>query len=339
MLGVGLSRQKVKKSAMWAILISVSLSSLIVSSIALLFLVSYLGVVYGYVFQPNTLMNDYQGYFYYGGERAIWQTLDECVEFDKNLLYIPRLGRCEFRNTEFSSELNFDKYGRYRPPQVLQKSNSGVAVVGDSHSMGWGVDDTDTFSYILASTKNIPVYNLAVSSYGTYRELLRLENSGLLNKIDTIVIQYCENDISENVRFIDQKPSFSIEEFDNMLNVRKEGESWKIKEWIGVAFELAMQRIIDGKRQTSELDFRVHFEKFSKLISQFKWIKEKEVVVFFSNGHGQKFANFESFRIQWYPNIKFVEMDLNRGDYYILDDHLNAAGHSKIANKLNIVIN
>ena len=41
--------------------------------------------------------------------------------------------------------------------------------------MGWGVNDNETFSAILEQKINRPVYNLAVSGYGTQRELIRLK--------------------------------------------------------------------------------------------------------------------------------------------------------------------
>ena len=37
--------------------------------------------------------------------------------------------------------------------------------------MGWGVNDDETFSHYLEKKLNKKVYNLAVSSYGTVREL------------------------------------------------------------------------------------------------------------------------------------------------------------------------
>ena len=67
--------------------------------------------------------------------------------------------------------------------------------------MGWGVNDNDTFAALLEKKINRPVYNLAVSGYGTPRELIRLEKSNLIDKIDTIIIQYCYNDYGENKDF------------------------------------------------------------------------------------------------------------------------------------------
>ena len=52
---------------------------------------------------------------------------------------------------------------------------------------------------VLEKKINRRVYNLAVSGYATERELIRLEKSNLLSKIDTIIIQYCNNDYHENL--------------------------------------------------------------------------------------------------------------------------------------------
>ena len=73
--------------------------------------------------------------------------------------------------------------------------------MGDSFAMGWGVNDNETFSYLLEKKINRPVYNLGVSGYGTVRELIRFKEANLLDKIDTIIIQYCYNDYGENVDY------------------------------------------------------------------------------------------------------------------------------------------
>ena len=46
-----------------------------------------------------------------------------------------------------------------------------ILVLGDSIAMGWGVNDYETFSYLLEKNLKMKVYNLGVSSYGTIREI------------------------------------------------------------------------------------------------------------------------------------------------------------------------
>ena len=78
---------------------------------------------------------------------------------------------------------------------------------------GMGVNDNDTFAALLEKI-NKPVYNLAVSGYGTPRELIRLEKSNLIDKVDTIIIQYCYNDYGENKNFRINEEDIAKEKFN-----------------------------------------------------------------------------------------------------------------------------
>ena len=52
------------------------------------------------------LINNYQRNFYlWGGLRDIWQSHKECVEFDQDLIFIPKENTCKFKNFEFDSYL------------------------------------------------------------------------------------------------------------------------------------------------------------------------------------------------------------------------------------------
>ena len=79
-----------------------------------------------------------------------------------------------FNNIEFKTIISFDEFGRTSDHPINNDSN-GIAVLGDSFAMGWGVNDKETFSYLLEKKINRPVYNLGVSGYGTIRELIRLQ--------------------------------------------------------------------------------------------------------------------------------------------------------------------
>lgn len=330
----------IKKTIFWVILLSIISPLLILVSVLALFLTAYFGILYGYAFQPNSLLNEYQKYLYFGGMRAIWQGQVDCIEFDKNLLYVPKQGVCNFKNVEFDTELNFDNNGRRRPPASTNNSNRAVAVVGDSHAMGWGVDDKDTFSYLLEEKKQIPVYNLSVSSYGTYRELLRLEKSGILQKVDVLIIQYCDNDIPENSNFSHKKFHPQEEEFVNMVNSHLKRDPLKrSKDWLGKSLTLAVDKVAKKAHAESEIDFEPHFQALKNIFDQFNWIKQKKVIVIYSNGFGVKFKDFNKYSISTYPNVKFIDMNLSRDNYFKLDDHLNVSGHKAIANRLSDLIN
>ena len=67
--------------------------------------------------------------------------------------------------------------------------------------MGWGVNDENTFSAMLQKLTQRKVYNLGVSSYATEQEIKNLLKHPDIDKINTIVIQYCDNDLSTNLEF------------------------------------------------------------------------------------------------------------------------------------------
>ena len=79
--------------------------------------------------------------------------------------------------------MHFDERGARRTaaPTHLAAHSIGegarVIVLGDSHAMGWGVEDYDTFRQCTGLEFGYETVNLGVSSYGTVRELRRLERA------------------------------------------------------------------------------------------------------------------------------------------------------------------
>ena len=130
--------------------------------------------------------------YYEGGLRNIFQySTSNCVQFDEDLLYVPKEGECEFANPEFNTKLNFDKERRLNLiDDKITKEENVIGVLGDSIAMGWGVENNQTFSYNLEKLQEKKVINYGVSSYGTIREIKRLKASKYYNQIDTIIIQY-----------------------------------------------------------------------------------------------------------------------------------------------------
>ena len=135
-----------------------------------------------------------------GGYRNIWQYQTDCVEVDDKMIYQPKMGVCNFENIEFKTRLTFGSNGR-ETSFGFDSEIPAIAVLGDSHAMGWGVNDDETFSAQLQKLTNRRVLNLAVSSYATERELGRLFMLVKANNIDTVIIQYCDNDLAANLAY------------------------------------------------------------------------------------------------------------------------------------------
>lgn len=263
--------------------------------------------------------------------RNIWQRQPDCVVFDDRLIYKPKEGACQFANAEFSTILNFSADGR---STGKKPSGVGIAVIGDSHAMGWGVQDEESFAALLQQLSQRPVFNLAVSSYGTVRELLRLEESGILDKVDTVILQYCENDLSENRSNQINSPEENRKKFEQITKGSTAGTSSLLRAMIKayrIAFSTPFQAF---KKSARPIDFAPHYDALMHVIASHPALQNKRVLIFYSNDHGRPFSGFPAGQDKQMSNIEFVDLSLLRNDYYRLDDHLTAAGHRNAAERL-----
>ena|SRR5438477_4480522 len=149
--------------------------------------------------------------------RSLIQFDPNCARYDPEVTYTLKPGVCIFENLEFKNEVHVNHLGVRDDEAALDAP--GVIVVGDSHAMGWGVDDDKTFGRVLARMSGLKVLDAAVSSYGTVRERMlldRLDTSGL----KVLVIQYSDNDLVENLAFRrhgGRLPIMSQGEYDNIV--------------------------------------------------------------------------------------------------------------------------
>ena len=277
------------------------------------------------------LIRDYQRNFYqFGGIREIWQSNDNCIEYDKELIYVPKKSSCDFNNIEFKTTLSFDNYGRYSD-HPINYNNNAVVVLGDSHAMGWGVNDQDTFSAILEEKINRPVYNLAVAGYGTPRELIRLEKSNLINEAETIIIQYCYNDYGENKDFVINTDDQAKEKFD-IVGKSKPMSFWKkLRKSFRYSLTIPID-IITNKNQL--IDFDNHLDLFESKLLESNILKDKNIIIFYVNGYDMKFLNFPRGKSKKFNNLNYYDFDIGEKYTFQIDGHLNEKGHNYIAEEL-----
>jgi hypothetical protein len=301
---------------------------------SLIYTLSSFALLKGKVFN-FLIITEYQRNFYHQlGFRKIWQNQRDCIEYDKDLIFKPRHGICKFDNVEFRTQLNFSYKGRLHGTNI--KSNTeeikGIAVIGDSHAMGWGVNDDETFSYILEKKVKKPVYNLAVSGYATNREILALEKSKLVNKIDTVIIQYCNNDYYENMHFSENKSNNNYSKFQEI-----QANNFSIFKRLRKGFRYAVT--IPLKHSEKRLDWRKEENYFLNILNNYDFLKEKKIIVIYSNGHEIYYDNFKLNTDTNIKNINFINIDYKKNDFFLIDGHLNKEGHLKVADKLYDFIN
>jgi len=79
-----------------------------------------------------------------------------------------------------------------------------IVVLGDSYTMGYGVNKEDLYLTILEKKLNdegytAEVINLGVSGFSNAEELITLENEGMRYEPDLVVLAFYQNDLKENV--------------------------------------------------------------------------------------------------------------------------------------------
>jgi lysophospholipase L1-like esterase len=210
--------------------------------------------------------------------------------------------------------------------------------------MGWGVNDDETFAAILEEMIRRPVYNLAVSSYATNRELLRLERSGLVSKIDTVIIQYCGNDLNENAYGVQHAllwrvPASATSTTRSLFELMYTGLplNRRLSVWIMAALKTPLLKAKDilsgesGDRRRVE-DFASHYAALTRILSKFPWLESKRVIIFYADSPDLRYANFV--RSENRSGLTFVDLSVGPKLHYALDLHLNKQGHRRIAEKL-----
>ena len=322
--------------------IGFSIISLIlgVCAISIIYLFSIIALLNGIALNIP-LIYDYQKSYYYQDLQSIWQYDWRCAQADINLIYSPKFGKCSFNNPEFKTTLNFDEQGRFVPARKNSNLNEkGIVLLGDSHTMGWGVNDEETFANILQVNTKKPVFNLGVSSYGTERELKRFALSGLVDKVDTVVIQYSENDHGENLT--DPKDVYAQEKVAGFKEVLETADAQKkaiskkdilkkhIYRALHIPYEL-ITKIINQPSLDALLDFKINNKQIIQVLNRYEDVlKNKQIYIFYVNGHGVKFSNFQSGPSSTGENFIYLDSPLVKNDFYLLDDHLTAGGQKKL---------
>ena len=272
---------------------------------------------------------------YFRGYRNIWQYNNNCTSYDENLLYKPKIGKCEFNNPEFSTHLTFDKISRKNNLKNNYNDDENyILVLGDSIAMGWGVNDDETFSFQIEKSIKKKVYNLGVSSYGTIREIKKMKLSPYYKDSKEIIIQYHPNDLLENMN-LDYNKKYSKDEYDNIYeNTDFQLNSIKfILKNFKTSIRLFFSDIIDllfREANLEKINFNEHKQYLEKIIKERIDVKNKEVIVFMVIAPYQKVNNFPESNNE----IKYLLIELDDTDYFIVDEHPNKKGHLKIAKRL-----
>lgn len=270
---------------------------------------------------------------YRNGHVAVsnWLGIAGCIKPDPDLIYVPAIGTCAFDDIEFKTTLTFTAEGRATGPKP---AGTGIAVIGDSHAMGWGANDEETFAAQLQALSGRPVYNLGVASYGTARELIRLQNSGALDKVDTVILQYCNNDMNENQQFDSaSRQELHDKVFGPPQTPVQPNRLAQLADGYGYALAAPFRSLSESLRRKN---FEPHYVALMPVLAKHReLLAGKRVIVFYANPYGQRYRNFPSGPDATMPNVEFVDLGLTPADHRKLDNHMTPAGHRKAAERLH----
>jgi lysophospholipase L1-like esterase len=254
----------------------------------------------------------------------------------------------DFETNEFKTSVSANSKGLRDDESSLQRP--AIICLGDSYTMGWGVEHAESYAQRLERLSGQKVLNAGIASYGTARQMI------LLRELDTsalthLVIQYCSNDYHENNQYIRNNNRLVITSraaYDTMVNRRKQATWYFPGKFFLVttkAFFKLQMLALAGSNTLKKQDEKEHARVFMKLLSESPINFSKVKVMICSVGDHREFG--PGFLQQadslakaqpgiFHGNLSVINAlsRLEEKDWYKLDWHLKPTGHQKLGDML-----
>ncbi|GGM94451.1 hypothetical protein GCM10010967_29630 [Dyadobacter beijingensis] len=310
------------------------------------------------------------------GVLSKWVNYRDVIQFNRHFSsYSPDLG---YRlrpgaddvhsSLEYSNAFKINSFGVRDDEASLE--NPKLVFVGDSFTMGWGVDQDQTYADQTGRKLGVKTLNAGISSYGTYREML------LFSKIKRdscrlLVLQYCDNDLEENQARnepANQGQLLTPATFDNTAVFNRINETYYpmrftyffVREkdllkriWtspLQVFGEIggALSAWVKGEQhavvtppdiKTPE-ETRLHTGYFYKSLAKIRRYYQGNIIVLHLDGRYTRPEMIRAFEAEGRQpgdaHLYFLHTDelLSAHDYYPVDGHIKASGHAKISDAL-----
>ena len=305
---------------------------------------------------PKPLVWSYTYYYDYFDSRLLQYEKSHTV-YDKGLFYrLNPNSNSVFANREFSNQISINSVGLRDDEESLEKPS--VICLGDSYTMGWGVENNESYPQQLESISGLRVLNAGIPSYGTAREL------ELLKQLDTsaakyIIIQYCSNDDGENEASKENQYQLRISSqntFDSLLSGYNWGRTYfpgknflsigplfvkhelnRIRPLFKLPFEREMPLGDTEKRAITFLDVLsnsgVNFGNAKIIVTVLdSYDRSKNDIL----TKLKELSNQEPYKSRFADRLQIVQLNnvLERTDFFEVDVHIRPSGYKKIAGKL-----
>ena len=280
-----------------------------------------------------------------------------CAEFDSELLYRLRKGVCEFENVEFRNEYRINRLGTRDDESSLDSPR--VVALGDSYTLGWGVDGEESFVSLIEEELGFEVLNAGVSSYGTARELAlmrRIDRS----RLETVILQYCGNDQEENQAYLSGSKlgPKTRAEFDAIVEFHASTRRFHPLRYVYRVYErILAPQAMDALHRVGwprpNVGGRGEDRGTSEAVADFlnvlkdapaELANARLLVTSLGSGFGEKSQFLSELKVavnelgpeDWRSRTEVVDVvaELGAEHYYTLDPHLNSLGHRRVAERL-----
>src|SRR5262245_12169087 len=286
--------------------------------------------------------------------RMLIQFDPACSHYDPQLTYTMRAGECTFSNLEFSTRVYANPLGVRDSDDALVAPE--VIVLGDSHVMGWGVEQDDTLVRAFARTTGLKTLDAGVSSYGTVREMRMLDRLDT-TRLKYLIVKYADNDLPENRSFREHAGSLPIsreEQYQTSVRYYAGQRSYYPGKYV---YRLFMKVLRLEAPEPDQLAMGVaspseEAELFLNVLahgSQRIALDNVQVIVFEINEQISPARPFISALDQerrrpeypaWIQRLIAVDVapKLETEDFFVLDDHMRPSGHRKVGEALAAVV-
>ena len=303
-------------------------------------------------FIPGSLLDEFRNY-YNESDRQIIQFNPSNVAYDSSLYYIFKPGKFKFSNREFESTCSINSKGLRDDDSSL--IHPSIISLGDSYTMGWGVEQDESFPEQLEKKIGRKVLNAGVSSYGTARELKLLEQLNT-DSLRYIILQYCTNDKDENNSYlhhenkliVSSKESFSKVTADYLSNLKYYPFKHLYK-MSGIIHNIILKGrqpgIEEWPPQQIRSVFSDHAIKFLSVMNNFQSLPDSVPVIvlcldsytcspYFTDAVEREIKSDEFSKLK--SRIKLLDLSkiISDDEFYRLDGHLKPQAHEKIADAI-----
>ncbi|SDG92669.1 hypothetical protein SAMN04487996_12586 [Dyadobacter soli] len=277
-----------------------------------------------------------------------------------------------FSSLEYSNVFKINSFGVRDDESSLD--NPKLVFLGDSFTMGWGVDENQAYADLTGRKLGIKTLNAGISSYGTYREML-LFSKIKKDSVKLVVLQYCDNDHEENEARNEpqnQPQHLTARTFENTTTFNRINETYFpmrytyffVREkdllkriWtspIQVFGEVggALSAWINGRqldtvtpqRIKTAAEMKVHTEYFFKSLAKIRKFYKGNIMVIHLDGLYIRPSMIPAFKAEAQrigdTRLYFLDTEqlFQAKDYFPVDGHINASGHAKVSDALTKVI-